>query len=191
MSYHIYQTEGIILGRTETGEADGIFDVLTRDFGRINVLSQGVRYLKSKLRYNLKTFAYSRLGLVAGVKTPDFWRLVDAQEIENFPAVYEDAEKSAAAGRIADMIKRMLAGPYPDPALWKEVKNIFSFLAASGNIKKENLVIFELLAKLRLLSRLGYAEDREKWLSLNIEKARGMESVMSSAIEKSLEASQL
>lgn len=191
MSYHIYQTEGIVFGKTDTGEADSIFDVFTKDFGRINVSAQGVRYVKSKLRYSLKTFAYSRLGLVAGAKAPDLWRLVDAQEIGNFPEIYKNLRKLTVAIRIIELVKRMLIGSYPDPVLWKEIKNILSFLNRNGNLKKENLDTFELLAKLRILSHLGYVEECEKWLSLNTKKAKGMELIMSSVIAKSLEASQL
>lgn len=187
MSYHIYQTEGIILGKKEVGEADRIFSILTKDFGRIDVMAQGVRYLKSKLRYNLSAFNYARFGLVT---TKESWRIVDAEELGGWPAIRANPAKLAAVSRIAELVNRMVRGQEPDFNLWNEVKNAFAFLEKNG-VSGKDLRIFELLTSLRILSHLGYVEGHGKWLNLSLEEAQQEEELMSSTIKKSLEASQL
>jgi DNA repair protein RecO (recombination protein O) len=189
LSYWIYQTEGIILGKRDVGEADRIFSTLTKDFGRIDAMAQGVRYLKSKLRYNLDIFSYSRLGLVA---TNDSWRIVDAEELNNWPAIRTNAAKLAAVSRIADLINRMVRGQDSDPGLWDEVENAFVFLNESKETDdKKNLHTFELLTQLKILSLLGYAAEREKWLNLSLDEAGKMKIPMESLINRALQESQL
>ena len=60
MSHIVYQAEGIVLGEGSFGEADKALTVFTEDFGKIRAVAAGARYLKSKLRYNLGVFSYSR-----------------------------------------------------------------------------------------------------------------------------------
>ncbi len=80
MSHVIYQTEGIVLGKRDFGEAERMLYVYTEKFGMVNAIAQGVRYVKSKLRYNLDLFAYGNFSLVAG---REIWRITDAEEIKS------------------------------------------------------------------------------------------------------------
>lgn len=138
MAYTIYQTEGIILGGKDVGEADRIFSILTKDLGRIDAMAQGVRYLKSKLRYNLNAFNYCRFGLVA---TKDSWRIVDAEELNGWPAIRASFEKLAAVSRIAELVSRMVRGQEPDFNLWNEVKNAFAFLEKTTSTGKTSRLL--------------------------------------------------
>ncbi len=189
MSYHIYQTEGIILGKRDVGEADRIFSILTKDFGRIDAISQGVRYIKSKLRYNLNNFSYSRIGLTM---SGDLWRIVDTEELNGWPSIRSNSEKSAVAFRICELINRMVRGQESDIRLWNEIKKAFIFLEKMESpINVKNLRIFESLASLRLFSHLGYVADHKKWLNLSVEKAKNLEPLMASAIKTAIKESQL
>ncbi len=189
MSYRIYQTEGIILGKKDVGEADRTFSILTQEFGRIDALAQGARYVKSKLRYNLDLFSYSRFGLVM---TKESWRIVDAEELKSLDSIRRNSEKLTVASRLAELINRMVRGEESDNTLWDEIKTVFLALEQDERLRdKENLRPFESLATLRILSHLGYVEEHKKWLSLPLEEARGKEPLMSSTIEKALKESQL
>jgi len=191
VSYHIYQTEGIILSKRDVGEADRIFSILTKDLGRIDAMAQGARYLKSKLRYNLNAFDYCRFGLVA---TRDFWRIIDAEELNSWPTLRASFDKLAALSRIAALINRMVKGQEPDFYLWNEVKNTFAFLEKNGILKDENgkgLEAFELLTTLKILSLLGYVADAEKWVNLPLDEAQKIKPLMVSIINKALQESQL
>ncbi len=189
MSYHIYQTEGIILGKRDVGEADRIFSVLTKEFGRIDAVAQGIRRVESKLRYSMSIFSYARLGLVTSRAS---WRVVDAEELNNWANIRETSEKLAAVFRIAELINRMVKGQEPDTAFWEEVKNAFLFLERYKNAQEErDLQIFELLTQLRILSHLGYVAEHEKWLNLSLAEAQKMKPLITSAINKALQESQL
>ncbi len=189
MSYHIYQTEGIILSKYDVGEADRIFSVLTKEFGRIDVVAQGIRRVESKLRYSLSTFSYARLGLVASRTS---WRIVDAEELNNWANIRETPEKLVAVFRIVELINRMVKGQEPDTAFWEEAKSAFLFLEQYEISQEErDLQIFELLTQLRILSHLGYVAEHEKWLNLSLEEARKMKPLIISVINKALQESQL
>lgn len=189
MSYRLYQTEGIILARRDIDEADRIFSVFTKDFGRINAVSQGVRYLKSKLRYNLEMFSWLRIGLVSG---RDFWRIVDAEEINHLAGIKKNPLKISAASQIIQLLNRMVRGQERDANLWNEVKNSLIFLDDSDILgAAKNFKTFQLLTNLRILSHLGYVPDGGKWLGLPLKEAFGLEPQMASIIKKSIEESQL
>ncbi len=189
MSYHIYQTEGIILGKKDVGEADRIFSVLTEEFGRIDAVAQSIRRVESKLRYSLSTFSYARLGLVASRTS---WRIVDAEELNGWTNIHQMPEKLATVFRIAELINRMVKGQEPDIAFWEEVKSAFLFLEQYDSTQEAiDLQIFELMTQLRILSHLGYVAEHEKWLNLPLGEAQRMKPLIISVINKALQESQL
>lgn len=59
-------TLGIVLKRTNYGEADRIITVLTKDFGKIQVMAKGVRRERSKLAGGIEPFSISEIGIVKG-----------------------------------------------------------------------------------------------------------------------------
>lgn len=59
-------TLGIVLKRTNYGEADRIITVLTKDLGKIQVMAKGVRRERSKLAGGIEPFSISEIGIVKG-----------------------------------------------------------------------------------------------------------------------------
>ncbi len=151
-------------------------------------MAQGVRYIKSKLRYNLDDFSYSRIGLTM---SGELWRIIDAEELGAWADIRSNPKKLAVVSRLADLINRMVRGQEPDAGLWDEVKNSLVFLEKYNAEDGKNLTTFELLTNLKILSHLGYVADHEKWLNLPLEKARNLESLMASTIKTAIQESQL
>ena len=60
------QTKGIVLSRTNYGEADRIIVVLTPDFGKLRLMARGVRKEKSKLAGGVELFSVSDFGFIKG-----------------------------------------------------------------------------------------------------------------------------
>ena len=60
------KTKGIILKRTNYGEADRILALLTSDMGKIRAIAKGVRKQKSKLAGGLEVFSVSSISLIQG-----------------------------------------------------------------------------------------------------------------------------
>jgi DNA repair protein RecO (recombination protein O) len=59
-------TTGIILGRTDYGEADRILTLLTPEYGKLRLLAKGVRRIKSKLAGGIELFSVSQLTFIKG-----------------------------------------------------------------------------------------------------------------------------
>lgn len=59
-------TQGIVLRRTNYGEADRIVTFLTPDNGKISVVVKGVRRLKSKMAGGIELFSVSNLTFMRG-----------------------------------------------------------------------------------------------------------------------------
>lgn len=156
MPHIIYQTEGIILSKGNFGEAESVFSVFTEDFGKIRAAAQGVRHIKSKLRYNLDLFSYRRFSVIAGRHgSGGFWKIVDAEEISPGRNIFSDTAKTAVFSRVASLLDRMVQGEERNPLLWSEIKNIFHFLRKES-VKKEELRDFEISAVFNILKNLGY-----------------------------------
>lgn len=62
----LYKTEGIVIKKTNFGEADRILTVLTPQYGKIKVLAKGVRKINSRRSGHLELFHKSTLGLYEG-----------------------------------------------------------------------------------------------------------------------------
>lgn len=59
-------TKGIVLKRTEFGEADRIVTMLTPQYGKITVLAKGVRRVKSKLAGGIELFSTNDVVYIPG-----------------------------------------------------------------------------------------------------------------------------
>src|SRR3989344_8517195 len=88
MSHHLYQTPGIVLSSSPYGEANRDFRIFTKELGLIRASAQGIRFLKSKLRYAIHDFSYCDLSLVRG---KEVWRLTGVLKHSN---LFEDFKGS-------------------------------------------------------------------------------------------------
>src|SRR5438105_13293621 len=61
-----FSTTGIVLARTDYGEADRILTFLTPDHGKVKAIAKGVRKIKSKLAGGIELFSVSDISLVIG-----------------------------------------------------------------------------------------------------------------------------
>jgi hypothetical protein len=61
-----YQTTGIVIGRTNFGEADRIIRLLTPEHGKISAVAKGVRKIKSRAAGHLELFGEASLMLATG-----------------------------------------------------------------------------------------------------------------------------
>jgi len=64
---HIHQrTEAVFLKKEDRGEADQVFTLFTKEFGKIKVLAKGIRKITSKLRSCSDLFYYSDIEFIQG-----------------------------------------------------------------------------------------------------------------------------
>lgn len=159
MAHTIYQTEGIVLAKKDFGEAERMYNIYTEKFGMIQAVAQGVRYLKSKLRYNLDLFSYGNFALVA---SRDFWRITDAEEIK----------KNKEFGVIANFLMRMIRGEEKNDFIWQKVKIFFLSCGPARNATQSVAGGDEIETVAEILHNLGYMAEvpeskKEKITAIN------------------------
>jgi DNA repair protein RecO len=153
MSHHIYHTKGFIFSSSVSGEASRFFRIFTRELGFIRASAQGVRFLKSKLRYSLHDFSYCDLSLVRG---KEFWRVTGAIKTENlFEALRREPEMFAVFGRVFALLERLLSGEEKNERLFGCLEEAALF-ALAKKLPPELIRNFEYILVLRILSSLGY-----------------------------------
>lgn len=84
-------TLGIVLKRTNYGEADRIITVLTKDIGKVQVMAKGVRRERSKLAGGIEPFSISEIGLVKG--RGDIDTLTSARLQKHYGNIVKSIEK--------------------------------------------------------------------------------------------------
>lgn len=95
-------TRGIVLSRTDYGEADRILTILTPDQGKISLLAKGVRRIKSKLAGGIELFSVSELTYIPGRN--DLGTLISARMQQHFGDIVKNIEVTMLA---YDLLKRL------------------------------------------------------------------------------------
>ncbi len=153
MSHHIYHTEGLVLSGANFGEANRFISIFTKDLGMIQGIAQGVREVRSKLKYSLQDFSYSKISLVRGKKA---WRITNAAPHKNFYQLLQAKETSlVVCARVVLLIKKLVNGEDKNEALFFTLVSFLEF------IERAELVFIDLcnaeyIVALRILNSLGY-----------------------------------
>ena len=143
---------------TEFGEANKYFFIFTKEFGLVRAAAQGVRHLKSKLRYGLGDYSFGQFSLVRG---KEIWRLTSVEKKLSLCHSRGDGnlEKILLLSRIFSLLLRLLHGEEKNIFLFDSLKEGMVFLEKfdlEGDKKEEMLANFECIMALRILSALGY-----------------------------------
>lgn len=112
--------EGIILKRTNFGEADRMLTVLTKNLGKISVIARGVRKITSRRAGNVELLNLVKIGLFKGKG----YTLTEAQSIKTFPRIKSNLAISTAGFHILELINKFLPENDPNPAAYALVKEI-------------------------------------------------------------------
>ncbi len=145
--YQKYQTEALVLGSREIGEADRVLALFTRDFGLVRARASAIRSEKSKMRYAVQDYARAEVSLVKGKRG---WRLAGAASLKS---ATRDRICVATFARIAELTVRLVHG---------EEKNdyLFAVLAEAHDAlmrgKVEASATIEIVCVARVLYALGY-----------------------------------
>ncbi len=153
MSHHLYHTDGYILGSAPSGEANKTLFLFTRDLGMIVAAVQGVRFLKSKLRYHLQDFSECRVSLVRG---REVWRLTNAALTTDLHREFSSRRECLTPiANIFSLLRRLLHGEEKNEELFATLKVAFAFLSAE-TLSPDEVQSFEAILVLRVLKLLGY-----------------------------------
>jgi len=148
-----YRTTGYIIKKTDLREADQLFAIYTKDFGRIDVLGRAIRKIKSKLRSGAELLNFSEIEFIQG---KGYKILTDAILINKFNEIRKNPEKIEVACKISDVLNQMVKAPESD-------EKIFDLLSEAWNRLKIDKPSLSILVYYyffwNLVSLLGYQID--------------------------------
>jgi DNA repair protein RecO (recombination protein O) len=151
-----YQTTGIVIGRTNFGEADRVVRFLTPGHGKLSAVAKGVRKIKSRSGGHLELFGEVSLMLATGHNLD----VVTSADLIWYPhqlsANYERLNLAFAMARALD---RLTEPGQPQPKLYHLLREALGEIngGAGGPLP-------ELWFRLRLLELLGYRPELNKCL---------------------------
>ncbi len=158
--HHIYHTSAFVLRSRSRGEANKMITLYTKELGLVHAATQGVRLLRSKLRYALQDLSIARVDLVRG---KDVWRITSATPVENIVLGVADTDLTTRFARIFRLLEKLCAGEEGNPELFDDVA---SFIAAMQNADASLRKDLELQIVFRMLYRLGYIAPEDSMLPL-------------------------
>ncbi|MEA2112620.1 MAG: DNA repair protein RecO [Patescibacteria group bacterium] len=163
--YQTYQIEGIILKSANFGESNKYLFVITEEFGLIKITAQGLRNLRSKLRYGLQEFSVVQLSIVRGRGA---WRLINAIYDKNlYFSLAKNRGKLIIANSVLNLLTQLLPGEERNEDLYKVIREALSFLE-ENDFSSEDIKSFENIIVVRILYCLGYF-DKKKAVNKDIE----------------------
>lgn len=148
MAVH-YRTQGFILKKTDLREADQVFSIYTKDFGKLAISGKAIRKIKSKLRSGAELFYLSETEFIQG---KNHKTLTDAIVINKFENIRKDLDKLETVQRIAETLDELVRGEEKDDKIWDLLNQVF------GKLEIGNLIIYHYFLW-NLLSVLGYQMD--------------------------------
>jgi DNA repair protein RecO len=154
--HHIYTTSAFVINSSPYGEAGKFIMLFTRDFGMIGAVAQGIRLSKSKLKYHIQDYSFSKVSIVKG---KEVWRLTGAGEIDNI------SKPNILHIKILKLLKRLLHGEEKNENLFEIIESLYK-----SDINNLDISLVEYLIVLRVLFVLGYikkTQDIDRYLDNN------------------------
>lgn len=146
----LYKTRGIILKRSNLGEADRIVTILTEKYGKVRVVAKGVRKTLSKMAGHLEPFCLTRLQMVEGRNLD----IITSAEVEEcFYGLRSDLGKTNACFYMAEVIDKMVEEGEPH-------LEIFDLLCSA--LRHADLLVEPLLIsyfEINFLSEMGFSPE--------------------------------
>lgn len=97
-------TKGIILSRTNFGEADRIITMLTPDHGKRRLMAKGVRKERSKLAGGIELFSVSNITFIPG--RGDIDTLISTRLIRHYGHIVENVERTMLGYELLKRLNR-------------------------------------------------------------------------------------
>jgi DNA repair protein RecO (recombination protein O) len=147
-----YRSRALILKKTDRGEADQLFTVYAKDFGKLEVLGKGIRKIKSKLRASIELFYLSEIEFIQGKA---YKTLTDAVLVEKFENIRKDLNKLKIVHQVSQVSDKLITGQEKDEKIWQLLIEVFQKLD-NPKFKILNLQLVFYYFLWNLLSILGY-----------------------------------
>jgi DNA repair protein RecO (recombination protein O) len=131
-----HKTEAFVLKEKEMDEADIVFFVFSKDFGRLDLLAKSARKISSKLRPQMELFSLVEVWFVEGKRGE---RLVEAKCLEKFSRIKKDLERIFLAQKISEILDSLVKGSEKEERIFNLLKEVFEKLNSFSFKKKKEL----------------------------------------------------
>ncbi len=148
MSY--LKTKGLIIREVNTGEADKIVTIFSRNRGRISALAKGARRPRSKLVAGTQFLSYCDYLLFSG---REMYSINSCEVLEPFYEIRNDMIRLTYAAHFVDIINDVVQENQPSPRVLQLLLNSLHMLSKTDKEPELIARIFEL----RFLSIMGFA----------------------------------
>lgn len=118
-------TQGIILSRTDYGEADRIITLLTPDHGKLRLMAKGVRKVKSKLAGGIELFSISHITFIRG--KGEVGTLVSTRLIRHYGNIVKHLERVQLGYELIKMLNKATEDE-PEPEYYGLLEQAFAAL---------------------------------------------------------------
>lgn len=194
-------TEGIILKRSNFGEADRILTILTDRYGKISVTARGVRKITSRRAGNVEILNRVKLHLFKGKG----YTLTEAESLDTFQRLKENLILTTTAFHLIELIDRMVLEGQSDTRIYDLLtstlkileRNPRQIIVRAFEVKLLSLLGFWSLESLKeadintkeLLSKLLYGSWAEiEGVKIEQRQAVALEQALRYYIEKTIES---
>lgn len=146
----LHTTPAFVVSRYPHGDSSRVYKLLTRNKGLLFAHAQGVRELKNRNRYALKTGAHIEVTLVRG---REVWRLTGARAgtVDSVPAACIEEVR-----RVLDLVGKLVPVDDPTSHLYSVVYEGMNALTHAGTCDERAI---EALTVLRMLDDLGFVAE--------------------------------
>jgi DNA repair protein RecO (recombination protein O) len=100
-----YTSEGIVLRRTNFGEADRLLDVYSEDKGKITLLAKGIRRPSSRKRGHLEIFTRIRFQATSG---KGLGIMTEVETIDDYESIRQSIKKISLAYYFMEVLGRVI-----------------------------------------------------------------------------------
>ncbi len=147
-----FKTEGIILKRSNFGEADRILTAFTLHRGKITIMAKGVRRITSRRAGNVELLNRVQMFLYPGKQ---FLILTEAVSLDTFQKLKEDLTLSTYAYHIIELVDKLTAENQENPGLYAEL------VEALHRLSETPRQIWIRAFEAKILSNLGFASFQD------------------------------
>ena len=154
-----YRQEGIILRRSDFGEANLLLHIYSRDCGKIEAVGKSARKAKGKLKGHLEPFLYSDFVLVHGKKMDT---VAGSFVLDPLLRLRSSFDPILTASVIAEIADRMTIEGYHDERVFELLLASLVFLDKSAACDKKLLWLLILFFEVNFLFLSGFAPQADR-----------------------------
>lgn len=145
-------TKGIVLSRTDFGEADRIVTLLTPEQGKLRLMARGVRKVKSKLAGGIELFSISDITYVTG--KGEIGTLISSRLETHYSTIVKDIERVQLGYTLIKQLNKATED-YPESEYFHLLQQAF----VSLNDSSIDLALIRLWFQAQLLKLAGHSPN--------------------------------